>query len=89
MKIVVAESAWDDYLYWQKEDKRLLKRINALIADITNGDPYEGIGKPEPLQHELSGWWSRRINQEQRIIYRIKEVDGKTQPWIAQCRYHY
>lgn len=89
MKIVFADEAWEDDVQWQNEDKRLLIRINVLIADIQRGDAYEGMGKPEPLKHDLSGWWSRRINQEHRLVYCVKEVSGATQLWIAQCRLHY
>lgn len=84
MKLVFAENAWDDYLYWQKTDKTILKRINALIKDITR-EPFEGIGKPEPLKHALSGYWSRRINDEHRIVYKIQD----NSLFIAQLRYHY
>lgn len=84
MKLVFAESAWEDYLYWQKTDKRMLKRINTLIKDISR-EPFEGIGKPEPLKHALSGYWSRRINDEHRVVYKVKG-DSLL---IAQLRYHY
>ncbi len=84
MKLIFAENAWDDYLYWQKTDKTILKRINALIKDITR-EPFEGIGKPEPLKHALSGYWSRRINDEHRIVYKIQD----NSLLIAQLRYHY
>jgi toxin YoeB len=84
MKLVFAENAWEDYLYWQKTDKKLLKRINALIKDIQR-EPFEGIGKPEPLKHALSGYWSRRINDEHRIVYKI----DNNSVLIAQLRYHY
>lgn len=84
MKLVFAESAWEDYLYWQRSDKKLLKRINALIKDIQR-EPFDGIGKPEPLKHALSGYWSRRINDEHRIVYK---VDNKS-IFVAQLRYHY
>ncbi|WP_327111514.1 Txe/YoeB family addiction module toxin [Nocardia sp. NBC_01730] len=84
MIIAWDEDAWDSYLWWQTQDKARIKRINALIADIMrNGN--EGIGKPEPLRHELSGYWSRRINDEHRLVYRI---DSDTVTIIA-CRYHY
>lgn len=76
--------AWEDYLYWQQEDKRILKRINALIMNIQRS-PFDGIGKPEPLKHKWSGFWSRRINNEHRLVYAYK--DGNI--IIAQCRYHY
>ncbi|MEM1145100.1 MAG: Txe/YoeB family addiction module toxin [Pseudomonadota bacterium] len=84
MKLVFAAKAWEDYLYWQRSDKKMLKRINTLIKDITR-DPFEGIGKPEPLKHALSGYWSRRINDEHRIVYKV-EGDSLL---IAQLRYHY
>lgn len=84
MKLIFSENAWDDYLYWQKTDKKILKRINLLIRDIQRL-PYEGIGKPEPLKHALSGFWSRRINSEHRIVYKV-ENDSVL---IAQLRYHY
>lgn len=84
MKIVFSEKAWDDYLYRQKTDKKLLKRINELIKAIKR-EPFSGVGKPEPLKHGLSGYWSRRINDEHRLVYSIKD-DSLL---IAQCRYHY
>jgi toxin YoeB len=84
MKIVFSPEAWDDYLWWQAQDRKLLKRINQLILDIVrNGN--EGIGKPEPLKHGFSGYWSRRINAEHRLVYRL--VDDAVR--IAACRYHY
>jgi len=76
--------AWEDYLYWQKHDKAKLKRINQLIRDIQR-NPFEGLGKPEPLKHELTGFWSRRIDHEHRLVYTVQ--DGHI--IIAQCRYHY
>ena len=84
MKLIFAENAWEDYLYWQKSDKKILKRINTLIKDITR-EPFEGIGKPEPLKHALSGYWSRRINDEHRIVYKIQD----NSLLIAQLRFHY
>ena len=84
MKLVFAEKAWEDYLYWQKTDKKILTRINALVRDIKR-EPFDGIGKPEPLKHALSGYWSRRINDEHRIVYKV--ADGSI--FIAQLRYHY
>ncbi len=84
MKLVFSENAWEDYLYWQKTDRKMLKRINLLIQDIKRS-PFEGIGKPEPLKHALSGYWSRRIDDEHRIVYR-QETDSLL---IAQLRYHY
>ena len=78
------QKAWDDYLYWQQNDKRVLKRVNALIKDIER-NPFDGIGKPEQLKYEWSGFWSRRINDEHRLVYTYQ--DGNI--IIAQCRYHY
>lgn len=76
--------AWQDYLYWQKTDKKTLQRINTLIKEIKN-TPFKGIGKPEPLKHAFAGYWSRRIDREHRIVYIIKDQTLV----IAQCRYHY
>lgn len=84
MKLIFAENAWNDYLYWQKTDKKILKRINLLIKSIKR-EPFEGIGKPEPLKHALSGFWSRRINDEHRIVYKVND-DSLL---VAQLRYHY
>lgn len=84
MKLIFSENAWDDYLYWQKTDKKNLKRINQLISDIQRS-PFEGIGKPEPLKHALSGYWSRRIDCEHRLVYRTDD----DAVFIAQLRYHY
>jgi len=78
------EDAWEDYLYWQKTDRKVVLRINALIREIQR-DPFDGVGKPEALRHALSGYWSRRITDEHRIIYKI-EGDAVM---IAQLRYHY
>lgn len=79
-----APGAWEDYLYWQKTDKKILKRINTLVKDILRS-PFEGIGAPEPLKHTWSGYWSRRIDKEHRIVYKVTD-DSII---IAQCRYHY
>lgn len=76
--------SWEDYLYWQLNDKKMLKRVNALIKDIKR-HPFEGIGNPEPLRHNWSGYWSRRMNREHRLIYKVTEETI----FIAQCRYHY
>ncbi len=84
MRLIFSDQAWDDYLYWQKTDKKLLQRINGLIQEITR-TPFEGTGKPEPLKHALSGYWSRRINDEHRIVYKVSDGDML----IAQLRYHY
>ena len=84
MKLIFSENAWEDYLFWQKNDKKKLRRINNLIKDIQR-NKFEGLGKPEPLKHNLSGYWSRRINNEHRIVYKI-ENDAIL---IAQLIYHY
>ncbi|HEX9872100.1 MAG TPA: Txe/YoeB family addiction module toxin [Candidatus Tectomicrobia bacterium] len=84
MKLIFSEHAWEDYLYWQRTDREILQRINTLIRDIQRA-PFEGIGKPEPLKHGLSGYWSRRINDEHRLVYKV-EADSL---FIAQLRYHY
>lgn len=84
MKKTFSTKAWEDYLYWQATDKAVLKRVNALIKDIDR-HPFEGIGQPEPLKHNWSGYWSRRIDQEHRLVYEISD-DAIL---IAQCRFHY
>jgi toxin YoeB len=84
VNLIFSENAWQDYLYWQKTDRKLVQRINALIREIRR-TPFEGIGKPEPLKHALSGYWSRRITDEHRLVYRV-EGDSIL---IAQLRYHY
>ena len=84
MNLVFSEQTWEDYLYWQKIDKKLIKRINDLIKEISR-TPHTGIGKPEPLKHALSGYWSRRINDEHRIVYSVTEDSVL----IAQLRFHY
>lgn len=83
--LVWHDSAWEEYLYWQQRDKKTLKRINALLKDIQRS-PFEGIGKPEPLKENLSGFWSRRIDEANRLVYRILE-NGTCQ--VAQCKGHY
>ena len=84
MRIVFSENAWADYLYWQQTDKKILRRINKLIKEIQRG-PFSGVGKPEPLKHGLAGYWSRRINEEHRIVYKVSDAALL----IAQLRYHY
>lgn len=84
MKYVFVDESWEDYLYWQKIDKKMLKRINALIKDISR-QPYEGLGKPEPLKHNYRGFWSRRIDEEHRLIYQVTDEEIR----IVKCRYHY
>lgn len=84
MKLLFSEQAWEDYQFWLATDKAVLKRVNQLIRD-TARDPFQGIGKPEPLRHALKGYWSRRITEEHRLVYR---VDGDVL-LLAQLRYHY
>jgi toxin YoeB len=84
MKIIFVDESWEDYLYWQKTDRKILERINNLVKDISR-NPYSGLGKPEPLKYKYQGFWSRRINEEHRLIYRV--VDDEIQ--IAKCRFHY
>ena len=84
MKLIWDEEAWDDYVAWQSEDKKTLKRINKLIRDIQN-TPYSGLGKPEPLKHDLSGYWSRRIDDYNRLVYKVEDNELR----IAQCKTHY
>ena len=81
---VFHQTAWEDYLYWLEQDKKIPKRIHLLIKDI-ECSPYEGVGKPEALKHHLSGWWSRRITDEHRIVYRIRDDELH----LASLRYHY
>lgn len=84
MNLLFEETAWEDYLYWQSYDKTMLKKVNALIKAIKR-EPFTGIGKPELLKGNLSGFWSRRINHEHRIVYALENH----QLIIVQCRYHY
>ncbi|HHL2532567.1 TPA: Txe/YoeB family addiction module toxin [Yersinia enterocolitica] len=84
MRIIFSSRSWEDYLYWQQTDKKILKRINELVKNIQR-TPFEGKGKPEPLKHNLAGFWSRRITEEHRLVY---EVSGDNL-LIAACRYHY
>ena len=84
MRLIFVDESWEDYLYWQKTDKKVLRKINELIRDISR-TPFSGIGKPEPLKHKYRGFWSRRITDEHRIIYQVKN----DQILIAKCRFHY
>lgn len=84
MNLVFSAYAWEDYLYWQQKDKKILSRINQLIKEIQR-TPYTGIGKPEPLKHGLAGYWSRRINDTHRMVYKV----DNNAIYIAQLRYHY
>ena len=84
MRLIWSEKSWDDYIFWQNADKKVLKKINSLIKDI-NRSSFEGLGKSESLKHELSGYWSRRITDEHRLVYKV--MDNGI--FIASCRYHY
>lgn len=84
MKLIWSENAWDDYLYWQKTDKKIVKRINALFKEIKR-TPFEGTGKPEPLKHMWAGYWSRRITHVDRLVYKVEDDSVL----IAQARFHY
>ena len=84
MRLIFADAAWEDYLYWQKQDRKVLERINKLAQEVRR-EPFSGVGKPEPLRHALVGFWSRRITDEHRMAYRV-EGDLLV---IAQLRYHY
>lgn len=84
MKLIFADEAWEDYLYWQKQDKRVVGRINKLIQE-TQREPFTGVGKPEPLKHALAGFWSRRITDEHRMVYRLASDALE----IVQLRFHY
>jgi len=84
MRIVFSKNAWEDYISWQTEDKKILKKINTLIKDIQRSH-YDGIGKPEPLKFDLAGFWSRRIDHAHRLVYKIEENDLQ----IFACKYHY
>jgi toxin YoeB len=84
LNVMWTAEAWDDYVYWQSQDKKTLRRINQLIKDVQRS-PFEGIGKPEPLKENLTGFWSRRIDETNRLIYEVE----KSQMNIVSCRYHY
>jgi toxin YoeB len=84
VKKIWSDKSWDDYIYWQDQDKKILKKINALLKDIER-TPFAGLGKPEPLKENWSGWWSRRIDDANRIVYRVEKGNLE----IAQCRKHY
>ncbi|MCK4798075.1 MAG: Txe/YoeB family addiction module toxin [Spirochaetes bacterium] len=84
MNLIFSDASWDDYIYWQNTDKKILKRINSLIKDIKRS-PFNGIGKPEPLRYDLQGCWSRRIDNEHRLVYEVTKNELR----IVSCRYHY
>ena len=84
MRIIFSKNSWEDYTSWLNEDKKMLKKINDLVKDIQK-NPYDGIGKPEPLKYDLSGFWSRRIDREHRLVYQVSENEIR----IYSCKYHY
>ncbi len=84
MRLLWSKKSWEDYLYWQGHDKKILKKINSLIKDIKR-EPFDGLGKPEPLRYELAGCWSRRITDEHRIVYEVEDQNIN----IVSCRFHY
>ena len=84
MRLIFADQAWEDYLYWQRTDRKILEKINHLLQEIRR-EPFRGIGKPEPLRHDFAGYWSRRINDEHRIVYKIQNDSVL----LAQLRFHY
>jgi len=84
MNLIFSENGWSDYIFWQNTNKKMLKKINNLIKEIKR-DPFNGLGKPEPLKYELSGYWSRRIDNEHRLVYKVYD----NSIYIIACRYHY
>jgi len=88
VKIVFADQAWEDYQYWLDNDTKTLKRLNSLIEECRR-DPFKGTGKPEALKADLQGWWSRRLTQSDRLVYRVRGAGADKQLEIAQCRLHY
>ncbi len=88
MKIVFWPTAWEDYVYWQEHDAKILEKLNGLLEECRR-HPFTGMGKPEPLGGNLTGWWSRRINQEHRLVYRVSGKGDAQSLDVAQCRYHY
>ena len=88
MKVAFDREAWDEYVDWQREDAKILERINLLIEECRR-DPFRGTGKPEPLRQTLSGWWSRRITGEHRLVYRVRGTGDARVLEILSCRYHY
>lgn len=88
MKLLWTAQGWDDYLYWQGVDGKMIVRINELIRD-SRRNPFQGIGRPEPLRNEMSGWWSRRIDREHRLVYRVTGTGEAQAIEISGCRFHY
>jgi toxin YoeB len=90
VKVAFVSTGWRDYMFWQNTDRAMVKKINRLIEDIGNGDPYQGIGKPEPLKYNLAGAWSRRITEEHRLVYLMSiSKEDEDMLNIISCRYHY
>jgi toxin YoeB len=89
MKLYWTADAWDDYTYWQRVDQTKVEKIKALIKDIRENSAFKGLGKPEPLKHDLNGFWSRRITGDHRLVYRVTGGPGAQQLEIVQCRFHY
>jgi toxin YoeB len=88
MDLRFSSAAWEDYQYWVEADRNVLRRLNAVLKDVIRS-PFEGIGKPEPLKGDLSGWWSRRITDQHRLVYRVVGTKGAQLLEIAACRFHY
>jgi toxin YoeB len=88
VKLLWFEEPWEDYLFWQKSDPGALEKVNDLLKDISR-NPFKGLGKPEPLKRNLTGWWSRRITGEHRLVYRVVGKPGEQVTEIVQCRFHY
>ena len=88
MKLLWTDIGWEQYLYWQATDPKMVRRINELLKDIRR-TPFDGIGRPEPLRNELSRWWSRRITAEHRLVYRVMGKGEEQAVEIASCRFHY
>lgn len=88
MNLLFTERAWEDYLYWQSHDPKVLEKVRSLLKDV-KCSPFQGLGKPEPLKASLAGWWSRRITGEHRLVYRIIGKDDDRRIEVVQCRYHY
>jgi toxin YoeB len=88
VKTAFTDKGWEHYIYWCDHDRKMLARVNDLIRDAKR-NPFSGIGKPEPLRNELAGWWSRRITQEHRLVYRVSETGDEQALEVAACRHHY
>ena len=88
MNLLWTDRGWNDYMHWQGVDSKMVSRINEIVRD-TRRSPFKGIGKPEPLRNEMSGWWSRRITDEHRLVYRVSGAGDNQALQIASCRFHY